>query len=553
MKRKRQNTLNILWLTALLLFVPVVGMILNYGVFKWRSILLLLVWAVVLLTPYIIARKKWLYITASSLIFCDGLINLFHWIILKCPLNASSIFVFLNTNFDEASEFMAIKMTPLLLLTVVYILLYICTLRNIPKLAFKRKGERIVWSACWLLIVVFFADNIIHGRFLRLAVPEVERAFVSFLEESKEYKGLKTRALFDIKTELRTDEPTLVVVIVGESCNRNHMSLYGYGRETSPRLRARTDILAFDNVVSANSNTLRSVMNFMTESNNDRPQSLDSCVHIFDVLHSSPYKSFWLSNQTPIGLWDNGVTNLAQNADVTTFVNISSSSSKESTMTVSLDERLFDPLRVALADTARHKVVFLHLMGNHTQYSKRYPRNFEIFNKSHDRGEAVGNNDDKRRRVIDSYDNAILYNDYVVDSILSILDGLSKRRPDIRISALYFSDHGENVYDEGDYSGHDYSEHIPRANVEIPFILWFSPSQRDYLEGYCPELAGRIHSPYMIDDLFHTMIDLATLSTECLEPSRSIISPNFNDTRQRVLEDGSVYLPCQNRNEGASQ
>lgn len=531
MSHKNNSFLNLLWLVALVLFTPVVGLILNSEVFTARSILLLLMWTVVLLMPYVLTQKKWLYVTVASLLFIDGFINLFHWVVLKCPLNASSIFVFLNTNFNEASEFMAIKMTPLLLLFIPYIALFVLTLKHIPQLSFRSKGEIILWSALWLSVAVFFTDNILHQRFLRLAVPDVERAFVSFFEESKEYKNLKTRALYNLDTKLSSNDSTLVVVIIGESCNRNHLSLYGYSRKTTPHLQARNDILVFDNVISANSNTLRSVMNFLTESNIDHPLPLDTCIHIFDILHSSPYKSYWLSNQSPIGLWDNGVTSLAQNADVKTFVNITANSSKESTMTVSLDQRLFDPLQSALTDTAKHKVVFLHLMGNHTQYSKRYPDNFELYE---DKG-------DKHTRVINTYDNAILYNDFIVDSILTMLNSYSHSHSGVRISALYFSDHGENVYDEGDYSGHDYSDRIPNANVEIPFIMWFSHSQREYAATRYPQLIEHQNTPYMIDDLFHTLLDLSGIETPTFNSTRSFINPAYDSTRTRRLEDGSVY------------
>lgn len=533
MSHKNNSPLNILWLVALVLFAPVTGLILNSEVFTARSILLLLLWTVVLLTPYVLTRKKWLYVTAASLLFADGFINLFHWVVLKCPLNASSIFVFLNTNFNEASEFMAIKMTPLLLLFIPYIALFVLSLRNIPLLSSNSKGKKIVWSSLWLFVAVFFIDNIVHQRFLRLAVPDVERAFVSFFNESKEYKNLKTRELYNIDTELTTNDSTFVVVIIGESCNRNHMSLYGYGRETTPRLQARHDLLVFDNVISANSNTLRSVMNFLTENNTDNPRPLDSCIHIFDVLHSSPYKTYWLSNQSPIGLWDNGVTNLAQNADVKTFINITANSSKECTMTVSLDELLFEPLQSVMNDTTKHKVVFLHLMGCHTQYNKRYPIRFALFEDS----------GDKRTRVINTYDNAVYYNDFVVDSIFSMLDSYSLSHKGVRVSALYFSDHGENVYDEGDYSGHDYSDRIPNANVEIPFILWFSQSQREYLNTHNPHIQERLHTPYMIDDLFHTIIELSCIATPCFDSTRSFINNNYDSSRQRLLEDGNIYTP----------
>lgn len=531
MADKNHNPLGILWLLALVLFTPAVGLTLNSNAITARSILLPLMWTALLLIPYVLTRRRWLYVTAASLLFADGLVNLFHWTVLKCPLNASSIFVFLNTNWSEASEFMAIKTTPLLLLYIPYIALFILTLRHIPQLAFRKKGPIAVWLTLWLTVAVYFANNIIHQRFLRLAVPDVERAVVSFFEESKEYKSLKTRELYNVDTRLTTSDSTLVVVIIGESCNRNHLSLYGYHRPTSPRLAKRNDILVFDNVISANSNTLRSVMNFLTENNTDNNRPLDSCIHIFDILHSSPYKSYWLSNQSPIGLWDNGVTSLAQNADALTFVNITANSSKESTMTVSLDQRLFDPLHSALDDDAKNKVVFLHLMGCHTQYNKRYPAPFA---KYEDHG-------DKRTRTINTYDNAVMYNDFIVDSILSMLDAYAAAHRAVRLTAIYLSDHGENVYDEGDYAGHDYSDRIPNANVEIPFIMWFSHSQKEHLQSRNPLLAQRMHTPYMIDDLFHTIIDVADIATEVLDERRSFVNASYDSTRVRRLEDGSIY------------
>ena len=529
--QKKKNALNLLWLIALVLFIPAVGMMLNYDVFKFRSMLLLLIWMILLLIPYVLTQKKWLYITAASLLFADGFVNLFHWIVLKCPLNASSIFVFLNTNFNEASEFMAIKMTPLLLLFIPYIALFVIVLKNIPQLSFQLKGEILIWSALWLFVAIYFADNIIHKRFLRSAVPDVECAVISFIKESKEYNKLESRNLFHLDTELTTDNPTLVVIVVGESCNRNHMSLYGYSRETTPRLKARQDILVFDNVVSANSNTLYSVMNFLTENNMGHHRPLDSCIQIFDVLHSSPYRSYWISNQAPIGLWENGVTNLVQNADVKAFVNVTSSSSMESTQTASYDQLLFAPLQSAIIDTAKHKVVFIHRLGCHTQYNKRYPSAFALF-------EEKG---DKRTRVINTYDNAVFYNDFVVDSVFSMLKSYSLSHPDVRVSAIYFSDHGENVYDEGDYSGHNYSDKIPFANVEIPFVLWLSPSQKEHLDAHnCPS-ESRLHTPYMIDDLFHTIIDLCDIATPCFDKTRSFLNKDYDSTRPRILEDGNVY------------
>ncbi len=528
---KLSGNLNIIWLIAMILYVQTVAMCLNFDVFVPRIIVVMITWAILLISPYVIFKKKYLYIGATSILFLDGLINLFHWIILKCPLNASSIFVFMNTNFSEASEFMSVKMSPLLLLVIPYVFLYIMTLRHIPKISLKSKKNVIVWSVMWIYMIVFFADNIINDRFVRLAVPDVERAFISFLNESKAYKSLKNRELYDLDAQITTQDSTLVVMIIGESCNRNHMSLYGYHRETSPRLSSRDDIMAFDNVISCNSSTLLSIMNFLTENNIEKSKAVDSCINVFDVFHSASYKTYWLSNQSPIGLWDNGVTSLAQNADKNVFVNLMASSSMESTQMASYDENLIEPLQNSLADDDKNKLVMIHLMGSHTQYNKRYPNEFKMF----------GGNSEGKDKVIDAYDNSILYNDFVIDSFFTILENYSERHPDVRISALYFSDHGENVYDEGDYAGHDYSGNIPHANVEIPFIFWFSESQINYLRNEGRFLERDLHTPYMIDDLFHTIIDLSDVETDCFEPQRSFINKDYYSTRKRILENWNEY------------
>lgn len=531
MNNKYSENVKMVWIVIMVMYVQIVAMCLNFEVFVPRIIVIMMTWTIFLITPYVIFRKKYLYVIASSILFADGLINLFHWIILKCPLNASSIFVFMNTNFNEATEFMTVKTTPLLLLVIPYILLYITALKNIPVFHLKSLRNIVIWSVLWIYMIIFFADNIVNNRFVRLAIPDVERALVSFINEAKSYKSLKNRSLYDLETEMGTDDSTLVVVIIGESCNRNHMSLYGYYRETSPCLSNRDDIMIFDNVISHNSSTLQSIMNILTENNMENIKPVDSCIHVFDVFHSTPYKTYWISNQSPIGLWDNGVTSLAQNADSKVFVNLMASSSMESTQMASYDENLIHPLENSLAENIKNKLIFIHMMGSHTQYNKRYPSNFNKFKES----------SDTKDNVINAYDNSILYNDYIVNSIFSILEEYGENHPDVRISALYLSDHGENVYDDGDYAGHDYSGDIPHANVEIPFIFWFSPSQINYFKANCDFTERDSHTPYMIDDLFHTIIDLTNVKISCFEPQRSFVNSNYDSTRKRILENQRPY------------
>ena len=75
------------------------------------------------------------------------------------------------------------------------------------------------------------------------------------------------------------------------------------------------------------------------------------------------------------------------------------------------------------------------------------------------------------KRVRAAYDNAILYNDFIVKCIIDLY--LDKES-----TVLYVSDHGEEVFDTNrDITGHNgYKSN--RFMVEVPMIFWLSSSVR---------------------------------------------------------------------------
>lgn len=517
----------VLWLLAMIFYVPVVALCINPPLFDGRSMLVLLAWFCLLILPYAFYQKKWVYRVVVTLFFLDGFLNLAHWLVLKCPLNASSLFVLLNTNGSEAMEFVSLKGSWRWLLVLPYLFLVVQAFRKVPIFSKDRLYDKIKIAALGLFAVLFLGETIVSGRFVRKGLPDTERALCSFSTEAKAYKSLKKRTLQNVEAEA-TAEPIVSVLIIGESCNRNHMALYGYERNTTPRLSARHDILCFTNVITPYSNTLNSVIAALSNCNMDTPISADECIHLLDIYHSAGFKTYWLSNQSPIGVWDNAVFNFAQLADQCVFVNRNANSSFESTQIASYDANLFQPLSHALSDnTTSNKLIILHLMGSHSQYDKRYPSDFEKFRSG----------TDKRQKTIDAYDNSILYNDYFVDSVFNMLSAYATSHSEIQVHAIYLSDHGENVYDEGENAGHDYADTIPYSNLEIPFIYW--KSMHDTL--HYKLLTQHLHSSFMSDDLFHLMLDLDGIRTPFLQPKRSLFNAEYNECRERRLSDGRRY------------
>ena len=47
--------------------------------------------------------------------------------------------------------------------------------------------------------------------------------------------------------------------------------------------------------------------------------------------------------------------------------------------------------------------------------------------------------------------------------------------------------------------------------------------------------------PFISDDLFHAIMEIAGIQSPYFEEEKSIFSKKFNDKRVRVLEDGNNY------------
>jgi heptose-I-phosphate ethanolaminephosphotransferase len=520
------------YLLAMILYVQAALLLINFHIFNARELLIYLSWIPLLMLPYFFTKKKFVYIIVISLFFLEGLINLSHILVIKAPINASSLFVLMNTNINEAKEFINLKFHFTWLLVIPYIFIYYLALKHPPTIA-KQKGSIYIVAAVLLFSVIFISENLINNRLIRKGIPQTAKAIISFNNEMKTYKALKLREVSNVEVKLKTAEqyPHVFVLIIGESCNRNHMSLYNYYRKTTPHLDNRKDIVVYTDVVSPYSNTIGSLLTALTESNLDNKKDYDKSISLIDIFHSLGYKTFWLSNQAPIGVWDNAIYNLAKTSDICVFVNNAANTSFESTYLLTYDEKLFKPFQNSLSDTAKNKFIVIHLMGSHSKYAKRYPQKFNKFN--------FANNN--KGKIINEYDNSILYNDFVVDSLLNILKSYCKNNSTVISTAIYFSDHGENVYDENDNVGHDYADDLPKNNVEIPFIVWCSPQfQSLYPDKYKTALSNK-EKPFVTDDLFHAIIDLNDVDFYVFEAERSIFNESYNANRKRILEDNKDY------------
>ncbi len=511
-----------LYLSLLVNYPLLLGLVLNYPLVDFRLFLINILWQTAFVIVVRFLKSNFIYKIGLLVYGFTSFIESLHWIILKSPLSPSSVFVVAATNFQESVDFLSLKIGFRLILLVPLIIFFILSWKKQLNFA-KFRHSVLIQSILLLVFVIFVFENASAGRLVRKGIPQFAKVFLSYQQERLHFQeAMAVNKLQLIDAETEADKQT-IVLILGESSNRNHWQLYGNPNKTTPLLSKRSDLFIFDNVISAYSNTISSITTSLSEKTVNYQASTGGGIDIFDVFKSAGYTTYWISNQTPIGVWENLVTVFARKADYTVFVNLAANSSMESTMIRSYDELLFSPVEKIVQMDDPLKLIIVHTMGNHSSYRKRYPPSFDQFK---------GN--DAKTQTIAEYHNSILYHDYFLDSLLNIVAGSTNKS-----AVLYVSDHGENVYDENNEVGHTYAGRLPKANVEVPFFFWFSDAYSNSLDTKI--LSARKSAPYLTDNLFHTLIELGNINASVFNPAVSLLNPDFDFSRQRILEDGYDY------------
>ena len=188
------------------------------------------------------------------------------------------------------------------------------------------------------------------------------------------------------------------------------------------------------------------------------------------------------------------------------------------------DGEMLDDMR-RLSDPA---VYVFHLWGQHYTYANRYPESFHRFDE-HDYGEV------EHGDVIAHYDNANLYNDYVLDEIIK------KFETDDAI-LVYFSDHGEEVYEMG-FMGHGtaLTSKDFRYQLRVPMFIWMSDRFEERHLDVVQKIKERTAYPLMTCDISHFLLDVAKIETDVFDSSRSFVNSNYDTTRHRLVMGGWDY------------
>jgi glucan phosphoethanolaminetransferase (alkaline phosphatase superfamily) len=349
------------------------------------------------------------------------------------------------------------------------------------------------------------------GLVLHLADFWKERRYLSKLtEKSRDFQ-------FKAKQMQGSDVPQTIIVVIGESSRYDRWSLNGYERETNPLLAQETNLVSFDDVVTAVAATRLSVP--IIVSRKPAAQSLKagfSEKSFLSAFKEAGFKTYWLSNQMSFGEFDTPTSVFAKEADVTQFLNLGGFTNGSN-----YDQILLEPIHNAIHDPALRKLIVLHTLGNHWNYSHRHPKEYDKWQPSLFGVANPAYTDLKNKQALNnSYDNSVLYTDWMLSQVIDQL-----KNTDQMTSMLYVSDHGQTLYDNS--CNLAFHGHNTQYEFHIPVFMWFSELYKSQHPDKIAQLYKHKKAKLSTENVFHSLLDLADIRYPNDRLEWSFLSPTL--------------------------
>ena len=548
----------------------------------WLELFLDLYVICIILTLFPLKIRRWIRAFLYIIAYCTSLTDLFCWVKFQSTLNPSMLLLVGETDEREASEFFSSYFTSDLIFSSVGLLLLVMLIHILttflkkvklsPAISYKvtvakqiiNHSHHILGGVClvflgWAIessahnkkemVQMFSLDTIgsvehelTTSDCAQFYLPVYRLAFSIF---SNELASQQVDRLIEAKDKMSVDSCSFkspnIVLIIGESYGKLHSQQYGYFMPTTPRQikREKSGLLVpFSDVVA--------------------PWNLTSFVfkNVFS-LHVVGEKGEWCDYPLFPSLFRKA------GYHVTFITNQFLPKAKQAVYDFSggfflnhpeLSEAMFDSRNQQLYRFDRgllddydknqqqhntdHNLIIFHLLGQHVKYNQRFPSDRRHF-KAEDYEKKRADLNGKQRNVLADYDNAVLYNDSIVDAIIS-------RFEDKEAIIIYMPDHGEECYEgnrgficRNHSAAIDYD--LAHYEFEIPFWIFCSYKYAAKHPDIYKEIIGAKNRRFMTDALPHMLLYLAGIHTKDYHAEYNILSPQYNEMRPRILKNTTDY------------
>ncbi|MCC8036350.1 MAG: lipid A phosphoethanolamine transferase [Rikenellaceae bacterium] len=361
-----------------------------------------------------------------------------------------------------------------------------------------------------------FPFNVVHNMGL-----SVERWWMA-----KNYPSNIEDFSFDVKRDRTSGKREIYVLVIGEASRAHSWSLYGYGRQTTPRLDTTSGLIPMADVFTQSNTTHKSVPIILSA----------AAAHSYDrIYHVKGLPALF----SEAGFYTAFITNQPANRSLTDHLTAQSDTVIYATPRTRKAVQQFDGevlphLQNILGSTDSNLLVIIHTYGSHAQHYKRYPREFAKFSPDETTKISPGN----REALLNAYDNSIYYTDYVLSEIIGLL-----QRTDVVSAMLYISDHGEDVMDDSRNRFLHASPSTTYYQLHVPAFIWLSEDYNIHFPDIADIIEDNSIKAASTGEVFHTMAGLAFLESEnYIDRSFAWTCPTFLPSDRLYVTDDDIAV-----------
>ena len=435
----------------------------------------------------------------------------------------------LETNSGEATSYLNASVVLWFLLTAVLPVLGLLWIKvEYPTPWYKGLGLRLGSIALSLLFLVgvaalYYQDYASVGRNNHSIVKEIVpsnyvRGLYRYARDilfatPVPYEPIGT----DARVVAKSDKPTLMFLVVGETARSQNYSLNGYQKETNGFTMKEPDLVSFRDVRSCGTATAVSVpCMFSNLTRREYDETLaKSRDGLLEVLQHAGVSVLWKENDGGC----KGVCNHVPTLEIEpkTFPEYCEGDScYDEVLLQGLDQQI-----AGMKGKQGSKLVAFHLMGSHgPTYYRRYPAADRVFLPDCPRSDIENCSNEE---LVNTYDNTIRYTDKVLSQLIDKLKTLESQ---YNVGLVYLSDHGESLGAMGVYLHGTPYKFAPDDQTRVPLLTWFSPQlQRDrQLDQDClRQEAGS--KRFSHDNLFHSMLGIMDVQTQAYDGKLDLFKP----------------------------
>lgn len=465
------------------------------------------------------------------------------------PISVDTIMNLFASNSDEAGELISGIILPiigsaLILITTIVAGIYSWRMRQTNGLRLRKRALAV--GAALVLLSLLLTPRAKQEMMGYSIVNEVYpiNVFHHMAIASKRlgdvihYPETSQGFTYSAYSQREQEQREVYVFVIGETSRAYSWSLYGYGRETNPRLsKRRSQMSLFYDLTTQSNTTHKSVPIMLSPAD---AQSVDSLAHyrgILTAMKEAGFHTVYISNQPENRSF---VDYFASEADE--FYRMKTEHKRKHPdqlfATAPLhDVQMLPYLEQALQSQHQRLFIILHTYGSHFKYKDRYSREEAHFAED----DADLASPRLRESLINGYDNAIRSTDAFLDQAITLLEA----QPDALTALFYTSDHGEDVYDDARERILHSSPSLSYYQLHIPGLFWTGTQYRARFPELVQTAQSHERKPITTEVVFHSLLQMAGVQTPYLDPRKSLLSPELQTGTRYYLNDRYEAVPLE--------